>query len=259
MKKLQNKGAGFFKSIKAKLCYFIYRSRLHCEVGFHTRFRRWKRFLGEGPIRVLEVGGGGGPWTFELLDKGNHVVEVDVDANALKRLQDKMALFESDVDRVEIIHSHIGEYDDSTLFDEIVLFEVLEHVSDDRALMEKACKMLTPGGTMLVSTPSHNHEPFYGETISEVEDGGHVRKGYSFEDYAALITDDCEITFRDSCTDYLLQKIIALRRRLCGMFPNQWFRLMMFQLERPFAYIDGLLFKGKPDLTNFVIIEKRTH
>lgn len=244
------------KSIKAKLLHFTYMSHLHCEVGSHTRFRRWKRFLREGPIRVLEVGGGGGPWTFELLEKGNHVVEVDVDANALKRLQNKLMLFESDVDRVEIIHSHIKDYDESRLFDEIVLFEVLEHISDDRAVMEKLCKMLKPEGIMLVSTPSHNYEPFYGERVSEAEDGGHVRKGYSFEDYATLVTDDCEIIYRDSCTDYLLQSIMGLRRRLCDIFSSKWFWLIMLQLERPFAYIDGLFSKDKPDLTNLVIIKK---
>lgn len=247
-----------FKSVKAKLWYAIYKSRLHCSVTFHTRFRRWKHFLKEGSIRVLEVGSGGGPWTFELLEKRNHVVEVDVDKDNLKRLKNKLTRFSCDSDVIKLIHSDIKEYSDDGLYDEIVLFEVLEHIIDDKTVMEKLCGMLTPGGLLLVSTPSHDYELFHGERLSEVEDGAHVRKGYSFEDFEVLIPNGCEIIYRDSCNDYLIQRIEGLRRRLFDLFPNRWFNLMIVIMQRPFAYMDGLFFKGKANFTNFVIIRKKT-
>lgn len=250
-------GKTMFKSIKAKLWYSIYKSRLHCLVTFHTRFRRWKHFLKGGSIRVLEVGGGGGPWTFELLEKGNYVVEVDVSEDSLKRLKNKLIRFNWDSDMIKLIHSDMKEYCDDGLYDEIVLFEVLEHIIDDKAVMEKLCRMLNPGGLLLVSAPSHDYELFYGERTSEVEDGAHVRKGYSFEDFEALMPNRCEIICRDSCNDYLIQRMEGLRRRLFDLFPNRWFNLMMVLMQRPFAYMDGLFFKNRSNLTNFVIIEKK--
>ncbi|HEY9870823.1 MAG TPA: class I SAM-dependent methyltransferase [Candidatus Obscuribacterales bacterium] len=40
-------------------------------------------------------------------------------------------------------------------FDAIGMFDVLEHIDDDRLVLEQVFKALTPGGTMFISVPQH--------------------------------------------------------------------------------------------------------
>jgi 2-polyprenyl-3-methyl-5-hydroxy-6-metoxy-1,4-benzoquinol methylase len=67
-------------------------------------------------------------------------------------------------------------------FDQIVLFEVLEHLYHDELALELCAKRLKEDGWLHISVPNRdNHLNFEG--VSRVETGAHVRHGY---DYAML-------------------------------------------------------------------------
>lgn len=72
------------------------------------------------------------------------------------------------------------------LFDTIILFEVIEHILDDKSLVKALHSHLHPGGRLLITSPHLGTKLFPGERISKVEDGGHVRWGYSTDDIAKL-------------------------------------------------------------------------
>lgn len=74
-------------------------------------------------------------------------------------------------------------------FDAVTLFDVLEHVTADRAAAAEALRVVRPGGYVLVSTPTAAWRyPYFGlmrrvcphetELMSE---WGHVRRGYDAE------------------------------------------------------------------------------
>ena len=46
--------------------------------------------------------------------------------------------------------------------------------------------LLAPGGRLLITAPYLPHRPLLGEQVSETEDGGHVRWGYSEERLRSL-------------------------------------------------------------------------
>lgn len=68
-------------------------------------------------------------------------------------------------------------------FDNILAFDVLEHVEDDRKLLNEACRIVRPGGVLWISVPAHNFFLFPGGFIQKRFENsiGHVRRGYSAE------------------------------------------------------------------------------
>jgi 2-polyprenyl-3-methyl-5-hydroxy-6-metoxy-1,4-benzoquinol methylase len=67
------------------------------------------------------------------------------------------------------------------VFDVIICCENIEHILDDRRLMTAMFACLKPGGRLLLTAPSYYYRAIRGENgpFSKVEDGGHVRRGYT--------------------------------------------------------------------------------
>lgn len=84
---------------------------------------------------------------------------------------------------------------------------------------------LRPGGRLLLTTPYYYYTPITGPEkgpFSKVEDGGHVRRGYT----KAMLIELCQaaglvLEETSFCTGFLSQKIIRLHRGLCTIHP--WF------------------------------------
>ncbi len=80
-------------------------------------------------------------------------------------------------------------------FDVIWCSEVIEHLIDDGGQFIKMGQALKPGGMALITTPCLEFVQHIGALFppilktSLVQDGGHVRHGYRFEDMVRLATD----------------------------------------------------------------------
>lgn len=84
-------------------------------------------------------------------------------------------------------------------FDLVWCAEVIEHILDDRKLLRKLSSQVSPGGSLIITTPSRlfvenmaRYVPGY-ETISKTQDGGHVRTGYDL-DMLEELAHDCDLT-----------------------------------------------------------------
>jgi SAM-dependent methyltransferase len=108
-------------------------------------------------------------------------------------------------------------------FDIVVSLECIEHILDDRKLMIDLANCLKPGGRLLLTTPYGNYKPITkGDNgpWSTIEDGGHVRRGYTEMELKGLcqqagLTSE-NISF---CTGVLSQKITFLWRVLSQFHP----------------------------------------
>jgi SAM-dependent methyltransferase len=70
-------------------------------------------------------------------------------------------------------------------FDTVICLENIEHILDDQQLMHAIAGTLRPGGRLLLTTPNAAYRPIdrsHAGPFEPIEDGRHVRKGYSFED-----------------------------------------------------------------------------
>lgn len=97
--------------------------------------------------RVLDVGSGSGTIGEALKEQGlKELYAVEKDAQAREHVKDIYKVIASDLSEFE------GEK-----FDLILLLDVIEHVTDSEDFFSRALKMLSPGGTVLISIPNVAH------------------------------------------------------------------------------------------------------
>lgn len=69
--------------------------------------------------------------------------------------------------------------------DVVLLIDVIEHIVDDRSLLQEVDRILKPGGVVIISVPTANYPRVFGREFHKQV--GHVRDGYSIEELRALL------------------------------------------------------------------------
>lgn len=160
--------------------------------GDPTVTDRWlwlRRHLRPGPLRTLDAGCGSGAFTMYAARAGNDALGLAFEADQLERARSRAAILGIGGARFrELDLRELDRHVDSLgRFDQILLFETIEHIMDDRKLVATLASLLEPGGTLLLTTPYKGHRALWGERLSESEDGGHVRWGYTHEEMDGLL------------------------------------------------------------------------
>jgi ubiquinone/menaquinone biosynthesis C-methylase UbiE len=156
---------------------------------YREKMRAIHRIAPDLPFKeILEVGGGQSGLT-RLLYPHARVTNLDMDpsfANAPCNLQEGVQFVCGDATRLEFA---------SASFDAVTMFDVIEHVPDDKKAMSEVLRVLKPGGYLLVSVPNENWRfPYYRfmKNMCPTEEEkfaewGHVRRGYSLAQLSNLI------------------------------------------------------------------------
>ena len=237
------------------LAYHCYLRHPHFDQVLARRWQ-WRRYLARNR-RVLEVGPGGGVWTLELLRRGNSVTVVDVSAASLSALQAKLARFPLKNRDIRLVRSHAADYSSRETYDQVVLFEVLEHIAEDGRAVRNLAGHLSPGGEMLISVPHSGHIPLEGECISEQEDGRHVRKGYSREGLEELLRrEGLEVVGCETAAGYFTRRLEDLSNRAYRITGSRMVLYLLRILSRPLLHLDFLR-PDYPPYTLFVIAVRR--
>jgi SAM-dependent methyltransferase len=75
----------------------------------------------------------------------------------------------------------------SRKFDQIICSETLEHIARDKEVVAIFHDLLNPGGVLHLCCPNAMHPAHRQGRTHGPEDGGHVRDGYTWESYRALL------------------------------------------------------------------------
>ena len=90
--------------------------------------------------------------------------------------------------RLRFEHRNLYDLDEENrTFDEIICFEVLEHLGNDEQIVKQFFRILKPGGFLHLCTPNRLHPRNQAEILDLNEKGGHIRAGYTEEDYRRLL------------------------------------------------------------------------
>ncbi len=215
---------------------------------------RWlwlRRWLRPGPLRTFDAGAGNGAFSIYAALRGNEVLGASFSerelADARRRASllgvDGVAFRVIDLRDLDSVAPPLGS------FDQIICLETIEHLSDDAGLLRSLVSLLRPGGRLLLSTPFAGHHPLYTEERlpSPVEDGSHVRYGYTGQQLKALAeAAGLTVTGEDFISGIVSQQLTNVMRRLSlrfgrlagwlALLPLRWLVIVDAPLSRLLRY-----------------------
>jgi len=158
-------------------------------------FDRWlwlRRHLRRGPVRTLDAGCGSGAFTIYAAKVGNEAVGLSFDESQVRKARHRSEIL--GIRNVRFVVGDLRELDQLGPqlghFDQVICFETIEHIRDDKKLIQDLAGLLKPGGRLLLTTPFEGRRPWWRESTSEHEDGGHVTWGYRHETVRELFEEN---------------------------------------------------------------------
>ncbi len=209
---------------------------------------RWlwlRAHLRRGPLRTFDAGSGNGSFSIYAGIVGNEVLGASFSAREqgdARRRADMIGLAGVEF-RILDLRELATHVESLGSFDQIICFETIEHLTDDEGLVRSLVGMLKEGGSLLLTAPFDGHRPLYTEQLhpSGVEDGSHVRYGYSQPQLRAIAEGaGLEVTDEGFISGVVSQQLTNLMRRLSRRLgvPAAWVLVLPL---RPLVLLDGLL------------------
>jgi SAM-dependent methyltransferase len=189
------------------------------ELGLFRGCVRWKAYVRDtlAPLlggRVLEIGAGIGSTT-RALCAGTAVVSwtaLEPDPELFRELKRNLR----DLELVQAVLGTVDRIHADERFDTIVYVDVLEHVEDDGAELDRAAQHLAPGGHLVVLAPAH---PFLYTAFDRAI--GHHRR-YSSRALAALRPPGLTLAHHRFLDSVGLVFSLANRLLLVQATPSEW-------------------------------------
>lgn len=190
---------------------------------------------GDRRPQTLDAGCGNGGFAIYAAHLGHEVLGVSDSHRELSDARRRALL-------VGVSHVRFAEHDlrdldrfdeEVVLYDNVICLEVIEHVLDDVGLLRSIAERMRAGGRLLLTTPTAEHAPLYGESrrASQVEDGGHVRYGYSPVELRGVVEQaGFEVQELEGVGGVLMQNLTSWMRRL-GRFDRRAAWLVTFPLR----------------------------
>lgn len=262
------RGKWYFRKVENLLVRLLgwHATVLHGDPTVADRWEWLKKHLKAGPLKTLEVGCGTGAMTLFAARLGNQSLGLSFnDRNNQVALQRASLLklrnvFFKTADLRSLENLGLG----TDVFDQVICLETIEHLLEDQKLLDNLSALLKPKGKLLLTTPYKGHFPLIGEAQdpeyrSAVEDGGHVRFGYTSEEMRSL----CEkaglsIESEEYVSGYVSQKLYTLFCKMDAWFPHRFVWLVTLPL-RPLRKLDRWVTQalGYPGLSLAVVAVKR--
>jgi 2-polyprenyl-3-methyl-5-hydroxy-6-metoxy-1,4-benzoquinol methylase len=215
---------------------------LHGDTAVWDRWRWLRRRLPKtaNAEKVIDIGCGTGAFSIGAALRGYDVLGLSWDERNQMVARERASLCDARSARFEVqdVRQLDSRTDLEAGFDVAICCENIEHIIDDRKLIVDIAACLKPGGRLLLTTPSYHYRPIgLGDLgpFVEVEDGGHVRRGYT----KAMLEELCghanlrleEVSY---CTGYLSQKAMFVLRALSEIHPLfAWAVILPFRALPP--------------------------
>lgn len=198
--------------------------------------------------RLLDVGCGTGAFTICAAKRGYHATGLTWNESDQQTAKMRTQIIRESRARFEVcdVRELDQRLDFLNSFDVAICCENIEHILDDKRLIRAIYGTLKPGGRFLLTTPNYYFRYVTRSDMgpySTIEDGGHVRRGYTRGSIAEIFDKTGffveEISY---CSGFLSEKISALLRQFQGRnFLFGWALTLPLRLIVP--PIDRLLAK----------------
>jgi SAM-dependent methyltransferase len=169
---------------------YLIRDLFYPGLDLHTRNRAsLSRFWQTGPRDVLDAGSGNGYFSWLAYQTGARVVAINCEEGQVQKASDFLIVHKrADPGRLRFEQRNLYDLNRETrMFDEVICFEVLEHLLHDQDVVTEFYRILRPGGVLHLCCPHRLHPRHRVEVLDTQESGGHVRAGYTEEDYRNVL------------------------------------------------------------------------
>jgi 2-polyprenyl-3-methyl-5-hydroxy-6-metoxy-1,4-benzoquinol methylase len=169
-------------------------------------------------VKLLDVGCGQGAFTIGLARDGYDALGLTGNSSDNRKATERAAICGADLARFEAldIRNLDSRHDFLNQFDILLCLEVIEHILNDQKLMVDMARCVRPGGKLLLTTPNFDYRPMTkGDAgpFSPVENGWHVRKGYTEKRLRELSREaGLEFESISYCSGFVSQKVTAIQR-----------------------------------------------
>ena len=153
-----------------------------------SRYTLRKRFLTGPEVTTLDIGCGNGCMTMAAAARGASALGITVQPEFIERAEAFRNYIGLAPEKCRFKALSIYELADKPLgqFDQIILFEVLEHLYHDELAMSICARHLKKDGWLHVSVPNRDSHVHF-EGVARTETGAHVRHGYDVASLEALV------------------------------------------------------------------------
>jgi 2-polyprenyl-3-methyl-5-hydroxy-6-metoxy-1,4-benzoquinol methylase len=189
--------------------------------------------------RVVEIGCGSGAFTIGAALRGYSALGLSWDSAAQESAARRALLCRAQTAAFRVSDARSLEelrelYD---ACDAVICCETIEHIINDSKLMTDMARCLKAGGKLLLTSPYLHYKPMGGDEgpFVEVEDGRHVRRGYTHRDLERLcVSAGLKVAEAGYCSGLLSQKGTKAYRFLSSIHPLiAWALLMPYRLLPP--------------------------
>lgn len=199
--------------------------------GDLTVLDRWLWIKDRLPITkdkeaLIEIGCGTGAFTIGSALRGYQALGLSWDERNQRVASERSKICKTNEAKFEVqdIRSLHNRQDLHEKFNVAICFETIEHVLDDRKLFKDITTCLKPGGRLLLTAPYYYLNPptdsDNGPFITEIEDGSHVRRGYTVAMLEELCADSNIVLEKVTyCTGFFSQKITGLNTIITRINP----------------------------------------
>lgn len=191
---------------------------------------RWRWLKARLPVtrnseKLIDIGCGSGAFSIGAARRGYVTLGLSWDERNQRVAGERARLCKAVSTRFEILDVRRLDTRDDLVgrFDVAICCENIEHVIDDRKLMKDIAACLKPGGRLLLTTPHLFYRPITAEDqgpFVEIEQGGHVRRGYT-ESMLEELCEHANLTAErfSYCSGFVTQKVTFVERILSKAHP----------------------------------------
>lgn len=145
------------------------------------------------PLRTLDCGCGNGYFSYQAYRRGASCVGITVNDGECRRCVEMRNYLGIPADRMQFKVARLRDFADDPSqhgqYDQVLLLDVIEHLSDDSAALRQLHALLADNGFLYITTPNRDWQDILsGPRVRRYQDGGHIRNGYTFEQLEALLT-----------------------------------------------------------------------
>ena len=218
---------------------------------------RWfwlRRRLGQGPGSLLDIGSGNGAFSIGAAGRGFDCLGLTFQSSEVAKASERASIVARRHrwrGRRRLRPCGTARFEDFDVrdlgsrsdlagrFDVALCFENLEHLLDDQDLLSAIAATLRPGGRLLLTTPNLDYRPIdltdRGPWLP-IEDGRHVRKGYTHEQLVAMAeAAGLYVTECSSCSGWASQRLTGWQRAAARRSSPilGWLAILPFRLVPP--------------------------